>query len=175
MPSPWQRSRLQLPRSTKLRVKIPVRDTEMAKRKEVEVTSSNVAADRSIPVVDLAVLRETVAHHTETIKQHTSEIKDMARKVFNGFGDKITSLEEKMDTEILDNASDHAALGRSIDSVKKSVGKLLWFVAMALVMIFVALVSILGSIWISDRNAMQRSVIDPPVIEVENATNDQGT
>lgn len=74
-------------------------------------------------------------------------INRVERKVFNGFGERmdsmnarISSLETKIGENKLDNETAHV-------EIKKVLGGMIKFGATALILIFIALLSILGSIW----------------------------
>ena len=102
-------------------------------------------------------------------KKSTSQGKALGRverKVFNGFGDKINHMEKMIEQHRIDNENAHIEF-------KKSLGLFARFGVTALILIFVALLSILGSIWLQDRvpigrvrEAQINAPIDP-VIETQ--------
>jgi len=79
-------------------------------------------------------------------------INRVERKVFDGFGERmdsmntrISSLETKIGENKLDNETAHV-------EIKKVLGGMIKFGATALILIFIALLSILGSIWFRGQN-----------------------
>jgi len=84
------------------------------------------------------------------------------RKVFDGFGERmdsmntrIGSLETKIDGNKIDNEAAHI-------EIKKVLGGMIKFGATALILIFIALLSILGSIWFRGQDT-PREVIHTEV------------
>ncbi len=98
-------------------------------------------------------------------KKMTSQgraVNRLERKVFNGFGERmdamntqISSLETKIGEHKLDNETAHV-------EIKKVLGGMIKFGATALILIFIALLSILGSIWFRGQDT-PREAIHPEV------------
>ena len=85
------------------------------------------------------------------------------RKVFNGFGDKINHMERMIEQNRVDNEKAHI-------EIKDSLGLFAKFGVTSLILIFIALLSILGSIWLQDR-IPDGKVKEAPVNAPVNPTN----
>jgi hypothetical protein len=96
-------------------------------------------------------------------KKITSQGKSLGRveqKVFNGFGQKINSMENMIEQNRTDNETAHTKIEKDLRAIIK-------FGATALIMIFIGLLGVLGSIWLQDRGAvnqvMEEVKIDAPI------------
>lgn len=104
----------------------------------------------------------------DEVKEMKNELRDVSKairrvehKVFNGFGNRIDSVNEKLDGEIKTNAQAHAELKQSLSGVMR-------FIAIALVSIFVAIIGVLGAVWASDSRGQAR--IDSALRGLENVS-----
>ena len=82
------------------------------------------------------------------VSSHGGKLTKMGNKIFNGYGKTIADMKE------------------AHDQLTRTLGVVIRFGAVALITIFVTLVSILGSIWIQDRASQK----EPVRMEVESAT-----
>ncbi len=106
-------------------------------------------------------LERTIETNSETIRDHTGEIKRMSNKVFNGFGSRIEAINDKLDREINTNIQSHAEIKSTLSLIAK-------FGATALILIFVALLGILGSIWAANSKSSDRDATsDQMNIDIE--------
>lgn len=97
-------------------------------------------------------INSAVRDGAKILERHTEAITEMGKKVFNGHGDAILALSKKLDEEIADNLRNHEEIKRALSGVMK-------FVAASLITIFVALLGILGSVWVlslQTNNSMGR-------------------
>jgi len=81
------------------------------------------------------------------------------RKVFDGFGDKIIHMEGTIEQHRVNNERAHA-------EIKRSLGTFAKFGASSLILIFIVLLTILGSIWLQDRipiGRVRRVQINAPI------------
>ena len=81
------------------------------------------------------------------------------RKVFDGFGDKIIHMGKTIEQHRVDNERAHA-------EIKRSLGIFAKFGASSLILIFIVLLTILGSIWLQDRipiGRVRRVQINAPI------------
>jgi len=79
----------------------------------------------------------------DTIKEHTIEIQKMSKKVFNGYGTMIENLKIEFEKETMDNKKSHEDMQTALSGIIK-------FGATSLIMIFMGLIAIIGSIWATD-------------------------
>jgi hypothetical protein len=82
----------------------------------------------------IGLLWKRIDKFEEKIDTQQTSIQTIEKKVFNGFGVEISNLV------------------KSVERMEISMGHLWIFVAGSLVTIFVALIAILGSIWLHDRD-----------------------
>lgn len=94
----------------------------------------------------------------EAIERHGDKLELISEKVFNGFGGTINAVSDKLDIEIARNAEEFRNINNTLSYIIK-------FGATSTVMIFIALIGVLGSIWVSDRAALK----EIQVIQVEQA------
>lgn len=108
---------------------------------------------------DIVVLEDRMAKFEKKMNAHRRALGRVERKVFNGFGIKIDAINEKVESNRHDNEIAHA-------EIKKVLGGFIKFGATALVLIFIALIGILGSIWLLDRQTSnpvpEEVVLDAP-------------
>jgi len=124
-----------------------------------------VADKADMAEVTIAVLDNKVDHLEKEIKKLEKEINSQGRsinrlgkKVFDGFGNKIDAVNDRIDVFEQTNGVAHTEM-------KKVLGGLAKFGATALVLIFLALITILGSIWLHDREEPRQTTemqIDAP-------------
>lgn len=103
---------------------------------------------------DITALEGRMATFEKKMNAQRRALGRVERKVFNGFGLKIDAINNKVENNRHDNEVAHT-------EIKKVLGGFIKFGATALVLIFIALISILGSIWLLDRQAL-----DPVLEEV---------
>jgi len=114
----------------------------------------HIEMERQIGELDrrIATLEISVKHNNKTVDSYAMQLRSLdkalkrvSEKVFNGFGEKMNSIEEKIDQNKKDNDVIHKEMRKGLSSMMK-------FWGMSMVLIFVALLTILGSIWLQDRN-----------------------
>ena len=117
----------------------------MAKEVQAKVVSNNQLG------VKVDQLEKEIGKLDKKITQARSAISRVERKVFNGFGARIDamtirigSVETKIDANKVDNVGAHTEM-------KKILGGIIKFGATSLILIFIVLLSILGSIWFHDN------------------------
>jgi hypothetical protein len=98
-------------------------------------------------------------------KKSTSQGKALGRverKVFNGFGDKISHMERMIERNRVGNECAHTELKDSLRLFAK-------FGATSLILIFISLLAVLGSVWLQDRISNEKveevpinALADPP-------------
>lgn len=85
-------------------------------------------------------------------KKSTSQGKALIRverKVFNGFGDRIKHMEKIVDLNRISNECAHTELKGSLKLFAK-------FGTTSLVLIFITLLAVLGSVWLQDRMSNEK-------------------
>jgi len=92
------------------------------------------------------------------LAEQSGSLREIERKVFNGFDEKIDALNEKIDENKVSNEAAHA-------EVKKALGGIIRFGAASLILIFVTLLGILGSIWLRERGS--QAVIQGTEVQVD--------
>ena len=102
--------------------------------------------DRSI--VRLSQVDNIIESHTDTLRLHTEKLNGISEKVFNGFGDTVESVNTKLDIEIRRNDEEFRRINDTLSAIVK-------FGATSVILIFVALLGVIGSIWVSDRSALR--------------------
>jgi hypothetical protein len=93
-----------------------------------------------------------ISRNTESIDLHTLEIRRMSKKIFNGYGVTIQNMSDTLDRELKHNEDAH-------NEIKDGLKRLTGFGATSIVVIFVALLAILGSIWINDRAKLSEELV----------------
>lgn len=96
--------------------------------------------------------------HSDILNRHTDTIRRMENKVFNGFGDRINGMDVRMGDLAIEFRNTTKQLQKNIDNAQKEIHAIAKFGATALVMIFVALLGILGSIWVQDYSNEESTV-----------------
>ena len=114
----------------------------------------HVEMEKQINELDkrIAALEISVDHNGKTIDSYAKQLHSLdktlqrvSEKVFDGFGEKMDGIEKKIDQNKEDNDTTH-------EEIKKGLSSMMKFWGMSMVLIFVALLTILGSIWFDDRN-----------------------
>jgi len=114
----------------------------------------HVEMEKQISELDkrIAALEISVEHNGKTIESYAGQLHSLdktlqrvSEKVFDGFGEKMDGIERKIDQNKKDNDTTHR-------EIKKGLSSMMKFWGMSMVLIFVALVTILGSIWFQDRS-----------------------
>jgi len=109
--------------------------------------------DTEIVLAELVIKVDTLAAQVGTlgkrVSSHSGKIVKMSNKVFNGFGSKIDSVKDQVSQNKVDNNIHHA-------NMEKVIGTMIKFGATSIVLIFIALLGILGSIWAADRRSTQQ-------------------
>ncbi len=105
---------------------------------------------------------DNVEDKLKTLEKQMSEqsgsLREIERKVFNGFDERIDDLNKKIDDGKLDNETAHA-------EVKRALGGIIRFGAASLILIFVTLLGILGSIWLRERE--DQEIIQGTEVQVD--------
>lgn len=94
---------------------------------------------------------DAILKNTAAIGLHTFEIRKMSTKIFNGYGVTIQNMSTTLDLELKHNADAHK-------EIKDGLKRLTNFGATSIVILLVALISILGSIWLTDRSKVSDEV-----------------
>jgi len=114
----------------------------------------HVEMEKQISELDkrIAALEISVEHNGKTVESYAGQLHSLdktlqrvSEKVFDGFGEKMDGIERKIDQNKKDNDTTHR-------EIKKGLSSMMKFWGMSMVLIFVALVTILGSIWFQDRS-----------------------
>lgn len=92
----------------------------------------------------LGAIETILLAHTSTLKDHTDKIDEMSRKVFNGYGSTINSVEAKLDAEMVRTAN-------GFKEVKGTLRTLTKVAVSSVILLLVGLVGVIGSVWVSDR------------------------
>jgi len=115
-----------------------------------------------------ALMVKTLESHSKILEEHTECIRAMEKKVFNGFGDRIKSLEIKVDKDIDDNQKGH-------DKIMKTLEHVIKFGATAMVMLIISLIGIFGSIWVQDRTRSREHMETQELISEPNYSSFEGS
>lgn len=94
-------------------------------------------------------LEKTMKLLSKKVNAQAKALGRIERKVFDGFGDKINHMEKMIEQHRIDNENARIEF-------KKSLGLFARFGITASILVFVALLSILGSIWLQDRVPIKR-------------------
>jgi len=114
----------------------------------------HVEMEKQISELDkrIAALEISIEHNGKTIDSYAGQLHSLDEalrrvneKVFNGFGEKMDGIEEKIDQNKKDNDTTHK-------EIKKGLSSMMKFWGMSMILIFVALITILGSIWLQDKD-----------------------
>lgn len=114
----------------------------------------HIEMEKQISELDkrIATLEISVKHTSKTIDSYAGQLHSLdktlqrvSEKVFDGFGEKMNGIEKKIDQNKKDNETTHK-------EIKKGLSSMMKFWGMSMVLIFVALITILGSIWLQDKD-----------------------
>lgn len=81
---------------------------------------------------------------SKRLNSQGKSIRRIEQKVYNGYDEKIDALQDRVAENKADNAVAHEKLERSLGGIIK-------FGAGAFLLLFITLLTILGSIWLHDR------------------------
>lgn len=88
------------------------------------------------------------------VRAQAKSLSRVERKVFNGFGSKIDAVEQKVDRNLLNDEKSHEELKDMVKSQNKTF--IIFFS-----LIFAALLTVLGSVWL--RSSPKEGRIDAPI------------